>query len=71
MAPANPKVGKPYVNRFRMSCSLTPCKRGTIVTEHPTGGVEGMLQPDDAGMTFASKTEDTYQNQGKYLRILE
>ncbi len=26
VAPANPKVGKPYVNRFRMSCSLTPCK---------------------------------------------
>ncbi len=26
VAPANPKVGKPYVNRFRMSCSPTPCK---------------------------------------------
>ncbi len=26
VAPANPKVGKPYVNRFRMSCFLTPCK---------------------------------------------
>ncbi len=26
MASANPKVGKPYVNRFRMSGSPTPCK---------------------------------------------
>ncbi len=26
VAPANPKVGKPYVNRFRMSYSLNPCK---------------------------------------------
>ncbi len=26
VAPANPKVGKPYVNRFRMSCSPTPCE---------------------------------------------
>ncbi len=26
VAPANPKVGKPCVNLFRMSCSLTLCK---------------------------------------------
>ncbi len=29
VAPANSKVGKPYVNRFRMSSSLTPHK-GTL-----------------------------------------
>ncbi len=27
VAPANPKVGKLYVNQFRMCCSLTSCEQ--------------------------------------------